>query len=606
MPPGLCGYCSQIDFGLLRLPTASELVALTDGHRHSKFKVLHGGTNWNLGLQSRIEAETTCQLCAAIRHILHRAVASQPLVRHQWARTQNHGLMCIAFINLAGTILPSEVIVGNGRPTNVPIQHLSLKWVQPWDDVCQAPGQIKVPREPGDDRKILSLYACFQLKSQDLSISDVVQNNKPAPDAELFSGRLVPEIIDRRLPRQWLEDCLSNHKNTCGRPLSAIPRYASCHHHHTRFGPTWCSADNGHEISEMNIFRLIDVESARIVELRQVDLKSLQYATLSYVWGGLQKSGLTVANTKALQAPGSLANLPKSIQDAIFITRDLSIPFLWVDAFCIIQDSDDDKSHQISNMGKIYSCSIVTLVAATGRSAHAGLPGVASPRKSAQMPLVLNDTSLRASAELLTRLNPSIGPYSRRTEGTVWASRGWTFQEQELSNRLLYFLDGQIFWSCANDHRSEETHSETSTAKAAWLQNHSQPHLFELRSERSKKASVWDIDRTWKMMVLDFTNRSLSFLGDALDAVTGALQLLQSVTGREFLRGIPRRGLQNNLHWSFLAQPKRRSCLTTLPATSPNRRVHYPSWSLLEKGAPRHFQNVSRRDLKGLGSRVEA
>lgn len=302
---------------------------------------------------------------------------------------------------------------------------------------------------------------------------------------------------------------------------------------------------------------------------------------MSYVWGGIQKSGLTVANTKELQSPGSLANLPKSVQDAILITKDLSIPFLWVDAFCIIQDSDDDKSHQIGNMGKIYSCSIVTLVAATGRSAHAGLPGVTSPRKSSQMPLVLNDTSLGASAELLTRLNPSIGPYSHPTEGTVWASRGWTFQEQELSTRLLYFLDGQILWSCANDHRSEETHSETSIAKAAWLQNHSQPHLFELRSEPSKKASVWDIDRTWKMMVLDFTNRSLSFPGDALDAVTGALQLLQSVAGREFLWGIPRRGFQNNLHWSFLAQPKRRTCLTTLPSTSLKSRVQYPSWSWL-------------------------
>lgn len=344
---------------------------------------------------------------------------------------------------------------------------------------------------------------------------------------------------------------------------------------------TWCSADSSHKISELKTFRLVDVESSRIVELRQVDLRSLKYATLSYVWGGLQKSGLTVADMEELQASGSLTNLPKSIQDAIYITKALLIPFLWVDAFCIIQDSVEDKSEQISNMGSIYSCSLVTLVAATGRSAHAGLPGATSPRTPAQMPLLLNDSVLGASAELLTRLNPIIGPYSHPTEGTVWASRGWTFQEQELSARLIYFFDGQILWSCANDHRSEETHSETSLAKATWLQDQNQPHLFELRSEPSKKASVWDIDRTWKMMVLDFTNRSLSFPGDALDAVTGALQLLQSVTGRGFLWGIPRKGFQTNLHWSFLAQPNRRTCLTTLPSTSLNCRVPYPSWSWL-------------------------
>lgn len=253
MPPKLCDYCSQIDFGLLRLPTASELVALTEGRpttdRHSKFRVSNGGPNWNLGLQSRIETEPACQLCAAIRHILHRAVASQPVVRHQWARAENNGLMCIAFIDLAGTILPSEVIVGNGCPPSVPIQHLSLKWVRPWDDVCQSPGQIKVPREPGDEREVLSLYSCFQLKSQDLSINDVVQNNAPGLDAELFGGRLVPEFTDRRLPRQWLGNCLSNHTNTCGRPLSTLPRYVNCRLHRTRLGPTCCSisADTGHK-----------------------------------------------------------------------------------------------------------------------------------------------------------------------------------------------------------------------------------------------------------------------------------------------------------------------------------------------------------------------
>lgn len=331
----------------------------------------------------------------------------------------------------------------------------------------------------------------------------------------------------------------------------------------------------------MKIFRLIDVQELRIVEFRQVNFKSLEYATLSYVWGGSQQNALVRANVGDLQAPGSLANVPKSIHDAISITRDLSIPFLWVDRLCIIQDSDEDKSFQISNMGNIYSSSIVTLVAATGQSANAGLPGVASARRPAQMPFVIDDDGLEGPAEILTRLIPTIGPYSHPTDETIWASRGWTFQEQELSTRLLYFLEEQILWSCANDHRSEETHSETPLAKARWHQNQNQPHLFEFRSGPSNKTMVWDVERAWIMIVRDFTNRSLSFPGDALDAVTGALQLFQSVTGREFLWGIPRKEFEHNLLWSFLAQPNRRTCITTLPSTSLNCCVGYPSWSWL-------------------------
>ena len=348
-----------------------------------------------------------------------------------------------------------------------------------------------------------------------------------------------------------------------------------------RFGPPWCSADTSLKISEMKIFRLVDVQSARLVEFRHVDLGSLEYATLSYVWGGAVQNGLIQANLEGLQASVSLANLPKSIQDAICITNELLIPFLWVDALCIIQDNDEDKSVQVSNMGSIYANSIVTLVAATGQTAQAGLPGVSSPRKHAQVPVTIDNSGLEASSELLTRLNPRNSPYIHPADTTIWASRGWTFQEQELSTRLVYFLDEQILWSCANDHRSEETHSETLLAKVRWHQNLNQPHLFELRSRPSKNAHVWDVDRTWKTTVLDFTNRNLSFPGDALDAVSGALQFFQSVTGRGFLWGLPRKGFESNIHWSFLAQPNRRTCMTTLPSTSLNCRVRYPSWSWL-------------------------
>lgn len=598
MPSNLCNYCSQIDFGLLRLPRADELVDLNEGRPpldhhpfkefYSKFGNSYGVPRWNLGLQSRIDEESACQFCSAIRHVLRGAVASQPWVQRQWARAASHDLLCIASIDAAGSILPSKDTVGDSGHSNVTIRHICLQWVRPKDENCQSPGRISLRMQPEDKREVLSLYSCFQLRSQSTSILDVVEGNTQGPDDEFFGGRLVPEFIDPRLPRKWLEDCHSTHGDTCGRSLTGIPRYVGCPHDHTRIGPSQCSADISHEISEMRLFRLIDVQSARIVEFHDVELRSLEYATLSYVWGGSIQKRLVQANLDALQAPGSLDEVPKSIQDAICITKELLIPFLWVDALCVIQDSDEDKSVQISNMGGIYSNSIVTLVAAAGQTADAGLPGVTSPRKHAQMPVAIDNNSMKASSGLLTR-RPRNSPFIHPADTTIWASRGWTFQEQELSTRLIYFLDEQILWSCANDHRSEETHSETLLAKVRWHQNLNQPHLFELRSKPSKNTHVWDVDRTWELTVRDFTNRNLSFPGDALDAVTGALQFFQSVTGREFLWGIPRRGFESNLLWSFLAQPGRRTCMTTLPSTSLSRRVRYPSWSWL--GWEHHYMS---------------
>lgn len=80
------------------------------------------------------------------------------------------------------------------------------------------------------------------------------------------------------------------------------------------------------------------------------------------------------------------------------LTTDPLIPFLWVAALCIIQDSDEDKSRQISNMGPIYSCSKVTLVAVEGKSAHAGLSGISIPCRSSQMFVAIDHSGLGASS----------------------------------------------------------------------------------------------------------------------------------------------------------------------------------------------------------------
>ncbi|KAK0471153.1 hypothetical protein IW261DRAFT_1572377 [Armillaria novae-zelandiae] len=52
------------------------------------------------------------------------------------------------------------------------------------------------------------------------------------------------------------------------------------------------------------------------------------YVALSYVWGeGIPSE-----------------NIPKMIIDAIIVTHKLGFRYLWVDSFCILQDSEDDKA----------------------------------------------------------------------------------------------------------------------------------------------------------------------------------------------------------------------------------------------------------------------
>ncbi len=329
--------------------------------------------------------------------------------------------------------------------------------------------------------------------------------------------------------------------------------------------------------SSLSVFRLIDVQHACVVELADVDLSSLEYATLSYVWGRITRLTLQTQNRLDLQKRGSLdKSVGNTIWDAMQFTNLLEIRYLWVDALCIIQNDDADKAMQIGGMGAIYSNSHLTIIAAAGRDADAGLPGITNPRTSTQneIPIPGLDNG-GVPAGLLTMLNPRSRDIRHSSEDSYWASRGWTFQERVLSKRAIYFLEEQILWDCGQLHRVEETHSEMPLARFSYRQFQTSPHSatpfgdipsFMLREMKDGFVNA-------------FTSRSLTKPGDAYDAFAAVLQQMQKHSGSQYLWGLPSTTFELALLWYHKSTARRRTCLTTLPITSLKRKVAFPSWS---------------------------
>lgn len=76
------------------------------------------------------------------------------------------------------------------------------------------------------------------------------------------------------------------------------------------------------------------------------DGESEKYAALSYRWGTLSTI-TTTSKTFASHISGmKMETLPKTLQDAILVSRVLGIQYLWIDALCIIQDSPQDWAEQ--------------------------------------------------------------------------------------------------------------------------------------------------------------------------------------------------------------------------------------------------------------------
>src|SRR5579859_3012160 len=117
------------------------------------------------------------------------------------------------------------------------------------------------------------------------------------------------------LAKQWLESCLTQHQ----------PRLT------TEFFPD----------------RVLDVGSKGEpnIALRSSPWTAeclLPYATLSYCWGAAEHLKLQAGTMQKFQDGISLTELPKTMQEAIELTRELDLRFLWIDSLCIVQDSVDD------------------------------------------------------------------------------------------------------------------------------------------------------------------------------------------------------------------------------------------------------------------------
>jgi hypothetical protein len=360
-----------------------------------------------------------------------------------------------------------------------------------------------------------------------------IQLGASAAGTDLGRGRAVVPVLDvESLLSGWIETCRTDHGANC-QPMA----YSS-------------------SLGAFTL-RVIDVHAKRLVHLPD----SSDYAVLSYVWGGSEQVRLLQSNLDAfLQVRGLesiWSQLPKTISDALGLTELMGYRYLWVDSLCIIQDDQVDLESQIPNMHLVYGCASVTIVAAAGSSANAGLPGVPGSTSRSSFPSVpLGDgQTLFAGLPL----------FASAVYESVWETRGWTFQEKVLSRRLVIFTERQVYYHC---------NSETWCEDAVW--ENKDPRI-QLRVSVTQVTPYYQyvslpsprLSGLHKLfhLVTGYNARQLTKESDTLDAFSGALSSLGAEIKSEFLWGLPLAYFHQTLLWSFnVHDPKL-------------RRSGFPGWS---------------------------
>ncbi|KAK8139535.1 HET-domain-containing protein [Apiospora sp. TS-2023a] len=154
------------------------------------------------------------------------------------------------------------------------------------------------------------------------------------------------------------------------------------------------------------------------------------------------------------------------VEDSITVVQELGYRYLWVDRHCIDQNDAAGKHATINSMHLVYGNSQLTIIAAAGKDAEYGLPGVGTRAREEQGCVTVGKYSF-------VNLFPDARTALQRS---VWGTRGWTYQEGLLPTRRLIFTEQQVYFQCNTAHYMESVwwpdyllNSETSpTPVAEW------------------------------------------------------------------------------------------------------------------------------------------
>ncbi|KAF3805925.1 hypothetical protein GCG54_00013599 [Colletotrichum gloeosporioides] len=301
----LCEYCSLIDFGYLRNPTAAEIDSLNAGGRPTEDRFplkfgqpIDGDPSWTLGRTSRIRASAaTCVFCEAVKDVLDQ-------YNDELRKLAGVGLtdpLCYATCDIAGALQPPKGTIwegaqpGEANPEFI-MRRLAIYFIPFGENSKNGLNPGRVGFKEASWKRIFHCFQTYDVaRSQDSFNARTFFGGTHNPSDILFAGRTRPSKVDMRLPIQWVKHCKENHTSSY-------------------------------------------VETMGIVERTDVLLKDLNYMTLSYVWGKTpQNEMLFEGNRNKLRKENSLrGRLSRTIEDACKFTKDMGTRYIWVDALCIV------------------------------------------------------------------------------------------------------------------------------------------------------------------------------------------------------------------------------------------------------------------------------
>ncbi|KFY38576.1 hypothetical protein V494_04320 [Pseudogymnoascus sp. VKM F-4513 (FW-928)] len=332
--------------------------------------------------------------------------------------------------------------------------------------------------------------------------------------------------------------------------------------------------------------RLIDVQlaSPTLVSTRG---KTGTYATLSYCWGLSPDNPFesmyttTEATIQSRMGGMNFNEIPKTLQDAILVTRAIGLKYLWIDALCIIQDSKSDVEHEIQNMDSVYGNCEIVICATNGTSSKTGF---LSPRCDIQplvtVPFVPCDGGKPGAYGFYdTETFPARNDW-QSVERSEWNQRAWTFQERIVPPRVLHFGKETVRLECRTSDFSELGCLPRQVVIGNSVLGNDYRHLGVLErlcaQDPPDKPEIYE---TYYKFACEYSKRKLSFETDRLSAFSAVVTRFKQVMESENLYGIWAGDIWRGLIWSVWGRRVDKAIASKNKTSTTQVKLAWPSWS---------------------------
>lgn len=353
-------------------------------------------------------------------------------------------------------------------------------------------------------------------------------------------SRIIPSLSDNPLDeintnaiRSWLKKCDDSH--------------------------TLCQHNRQSGYTPSRLLKIV-LEDEKLVLWSGVNIEpSPQYAALSYCWGPqlatTRSYRLTSQNITDRHDGFYIKNLPQTLKDAVTVCIQLGINYIWIDVLCIIQDDSEDWKEQAGKMCEIFENAYLTIAAIAARTTEDGFLNRSEKsslklRYTSKVEDFVEDESNRytprsyaVTTEQLRFEYPHNPSATQSITNTTWHTRGWTFQEQVLSTRTLYFTENILVMYCLSSmHAEDTTYPPPKVLRNPWCTRNNE--------DSSRVVTRGDDYLDWYSLMTLYSGKQHSFIIDKLPAIAGLAHKMSLTHSDDYIAGLWTGDLSRGLLWT--------------------------------------------------------